>query len=74
MPQFTSFLRCDISVSPCVLPSHLLSSLSFPFSCSENLEICPEDKQRNKAKSDEVQRTFTPYSVPYAVEFKTFLP
>lgn len=42
-------------------------SLALPFSSSssfsENSEICPDDKQRNKAKSDEVQRTFTLYSL-----------
>lgn len=75
LPQFTCFLMSDISVSPCVRPyltNCPLSLSPFSSSCSENSEICPDDKQRNKAKSDEVQGTFTPYSLLHAVKLKTF--
>lgn len=57
------------SFTLCPSLSHLLSSLSFLFSSSssssfsENSEICPDDKQRNKAKSDEVQRTCIRYNL-----------
>lgn len=59
LPQFTCSLLSDMSASPSVLfsPTPLFLSRSLP---SENSEICPDDKQRNKAKSDEVRRTHTP--------------
>lgn len=64
-----SFGLCP-SLSPdCLLP--LSFSPFLPHPLSENSEICPDDKQRNKAKSDEVQRTFTPYSLLHTAELKT---
>jgi len=55
LPQVTSNLTFQFHlVSITTSPSTLSLSLF-----SENSEICPDDKQRNKAKSDEVQRTST---------------
>lgn len=64
--QFTFFLvSILISLTICCLP---LPSLS---SHSENSEICPDDEQMNKAKSEEVQRTST-LCIHTAIELKNF--